>query len=187
MRKLSISAFAVVLVLTPIGASAQQRQANLPDGVGKDLVEGLCTGCHSANQIVRSSGYTEEEWTEHISDMVDLADMPKERSEIARYLDTNAVIALLADNRSFVSRLRAYLPSDFGIPAVVHHELCFSAYNSRRVEANLRNVHALQFEVLPLTMADAERAGEIRATLQARGTPIGPSDVLIAGQAVALS
>ena len=36
MRKLSISAFAVVLVLTPIGASAQPRQANLPDGVGKE-------------------------------------------------------------------------------------------------------------------------------------------------------
>ena len=89
MRKLSISAFAVVLVLTPIGASAQPRQANLPDGVGKDLVEGLCTGCHSANQIVRSSGYTEEEWAEHVSDMVDLADMPKERSEIAQYLAAN--------------------------------------------------------------------------------------------------
>ena len=89
MRKLSIAAFAVVLVLTPVGASAQPRQANLPDGVGKDLVEGLCTGCHSANQIVRSSGYTEEEWAEHFSNMVDLADMPKERSEIARYLAAN--------------------------------------------------------------------------------------------------
>ena len=89
MRKLSIAAFSVVLVLTPIGASAQPRQANLPDGVGKDLVEGLCTGCHSANQIVRSSGYTEEEWAEHFSSMVDLADMPTERSEIARYLAAN--------------------------------------------------------------------------------------------------
>ena len=89
MRKLSISAFAVVLVLTPIGASAQPRQANLPDGVGKDLVESLCTGCHSASQIVRSSGYTEEEWAEHFSAMVDFADMPKERSEIARYLAAN--------------------------------------------------------------------------------------------------
>ena len=89
MRKLSIFAFAVVLVLTPIVASAQPRQANLPDGVGKDLVEGLCTGCHSANQIVRSSGYTEEEWAEHFSAMVDLADMAKERSEIARYLAAN--------------------------------------------------------------------------------------------------
>ena len=62
---------------------------NLPDGVGKDLVEGLCTGCHSANQMVRSSGYTEEEWAEHFSNMVDLADMPKERSEIAQYLAAN--------------------------------------------------------------------------------------------------
>ena len=89
MRKLSIAAFAVVWVLTPIGASAQTRQANLPDGVGKDLVEGLCTGCHSANEIVRSSGYTEEEWAEHFSSMVDFADMPKERSEIAQYLAAN--------------------------------------------------------------------------------------------------
>lgn len=102
-------------------------------------------------------------------------------------LDTNAVIALLEDNRSFVARIRRYLPSDFGISAIVHHELCFGAYKSRRVAANLQNVHALQFEVVPVSKADAERAGEIRAALQARGTPIGPYDVLIAGQAVARS
>ena len=34
-------------------------------------------------------------------------------------------------------------------------------------------------------MDDAFRAGEIRAYLQARGTPIGAYDVLIAGQALA--
>lgn len=102
-------------------------------------------------------------------------------------LDTNAVIALLEDDRSLVARIRTYLPSDFGISAIVHHELCFGAYKSRRVAANLQNVHALQFEVVPISKADAERAGEIRAALQARGTPIGPYDVLIAGQAVARS
>ena len=102
-------------------------------------------------------------------------------------LDTNAVIALLEDNRSFVAHIRTYLPSDFGISAIVHHELCFGAYKSRRVAANLQNVQALQFEVVPISKADAERAGEIRAALQARGTPIGPYDVLIAGQAVARS
>ena len=102
-------------------------------------------------------------------------------------LDTNAVIALLEDNRSFVARIRNYLPSDFGISAIVHHELCFGAYKSRRVAANLQNVRALQFEVVPISKADAERAGEIRAALQARGTPIGPYDALIAGQAVARS
>ena len=102
-------------------------------------------------------------------------------------LDTNAVIALLAGNRSFVKRLRVHRPSDFGIPAIVHHELCFGAYKSRRVEANLYNVRALQFEVLPFSKTDAERSGAIRAALQAGGTPIGPYDVLIAGQAVARS
>ena len=102
-------------------------------------------------------------------------------------LDTNAVISLLEDNRSFIARVRDYLPSDFGISAIVHHELCFGAYKSKRVAANLQNVHALQFEVVPISKTDAERAGEIRAALQARGTPIGPYDVLIAGQAVARS
>ena len=102
-------------------------------------------------------------------------------------LDTNAVIALLEDDRSLVARIRTYLPSDFGISAIVHHELCFGAYKSRRVAANLQNVHALQFEVVPISKADAERAGEIRAALQAGGTPIGPCDVLIAGQAVTRS
>lgn len=99
-------------------------------------------------------------------------------------LDTNAVIALLENDRSFVDRARTYLPSDFGMSAIVHHELCFGAYKSRRVSANLQNVHALQFEVVPISKADAERSGEIRAALQAKGTPIGPNDVLIAGQAV---
>jgi tRNA(fMet)-specific endonuclease VapC len=102
-------------------------------------------------------------------------------------LDTNAVIALLEGNRPFINRLRTYQPSDFGMPSIVHHELCFGAYKSKRVAANLQNVHSLQFEVIPISKADAERAAEIRASLQAKGTPIGPYDVLIAGQAVARS
>ena len=102
-------------------------------------------------------------------------------------LDTNAVIALLEGNQMFANRLRTYQPSDFGMPSIVHHELCFGAYKSKRVAANLQNVHSLQFEVLPISKADAERAAEIRASLQAKGTPIGPYDVLIAGQAIARS
>ena len=84
-------------------------------------------------------------------------------------LDTNAVIALLEGHRSFVARLRTYRPSDFGMSAIVHHELCFGAYKSKRVAANLQNVHALQFEVLPISKSDAERSGEIHAALQGQG------------------
>jgi tRNA(fMet)-specific endonuclease VapC len=43
----------------------------------------------------------------------------------------------------------------------------------------------LQFEVLEFDHEDAKRAGEVRAILATRGTPIGPFDVLIAGQAKA--
>lgn len=39
--------------------------------------------------------------------------------------------------------------------------------------------------MLPFELKDSERAGEIRANLQRKGTPIGSYDVLIAGQALA--
>jgi tRNA(fMet)-specific endonuclease VapC len=41
--------------------------------------------------------------------------------------------------------------------------------------------------VIEFDQEDARQAGEIRATLAAAGTPIGPYDVLIAGQARARS
>jgi tRNA(fMet)-specific endonuclease VapC len=46
-------------------------------------------------------------------------------------------------------------------------------------------VDSLQFVVLEFDKEDARQAGEIRALLASRGTPIGPYDVLIAGQAKA--
>ena len=46
-------------------------------------------------------------------------------------------------------------------------------------------VDSLQFVVLEFDKEDARQAGEIRAFLASRGTPIGPYDVLIAGQAKA--
>lgn len=82
-----------------------------------------------------------------------------------------------------LERLRAHLPSDFGLPAIVAHELFYGAYKSQRAAANLARIEALQFEVVPFDAEDAQHAGEIRAQLEAVGTPIGPYDVLIAGQA----
>ena len=102
-------------------------------------------------------------------------------------LDTDALITLLRGDEKFINRLLAHQSSDFGVSAISHHELCFGAYKSKRVEANLSLIHAMEFEVLPLSQADAERAGEIRATLGTKRTPIGPYDVLIAGQALARS
>jgi tRNA(fMet)-specific endonuclease VapC len=46
-------------------------------------------------------------------------------------------------------------------------------------------IEALRFEVVEFDREDARKAGELRASLAASGTPIGPYDVLIAGQALA--
>ena len=62
-----------------------------------------------------------------------------------------------------------------GIPAIVVHELYFGAYKGQRTAENLARVGGLQFEVLEFDGEDARAAG----------TPIGPYDVLIAGQALA--
>jgi len=102
-----------------------------------------------------------------------------------RYLlDANAVIAALNEPTGPVlRRLHALAPADVGVSAIVLHELYFGAFKSARRERNLALVDALRFEVLPLDTEDARHAGEIRAWLAVRGTPIGAYDVLIAGQA----
>jgi len=102
-----------------------------------------------------------------------------------RYLlDANAVIALLNDTTSPIARrIRQYAPRVIGVSAVVIHELYYGAFKSQRVEKNVARVDALQFPVLEFDQEDARQAGEIRAHLASKGTPIGPYDVLIAGQA----
>ena len=104
-----------------------------------------------------------------------------------RYLlDANAVIALLNDTTSPIARrVRRYAPRDIGVSAVVVYELYYGAFKSQRVEKNVARVNALQFPVLEFDQEDARQAGEIRAHLALKGTPIGPYDVLIAGQAKA--
>lgn len=52
--------------------------------------------------------------------------------------------------------------------------------------ANLRAIEGLGIP-MPFDRADAEYAGRIRADLMRKGTPIGPYDTLIAGQALARS
>lgn len=104
-----------------------------------------------------------------------------------RYLlDANVVIGLLNDATSKLARrARREKPGDIAISAIVAHELFYGAFKSRRAAYNVALVDSLQFAVLEFDKEDARQAGEIRALLASRGTPIGPYDVLIAGQAKA--
>jgi tRNA(fMet)-specific endonuclease VapC len=104
-----------------------------------------------------------------------------------RYLlDANAVIDLLNDADSkLAKRVRREGPNDIAISAIVSHELFYGAYKSGRQAQNLGRIDALQFAVLEFDKEDARQSGSVRALLASRGTPIGPYDVLIAGQALA--
>jgi tRNA(fMet)-specific endonuclease VapC len=102
-----------------------------------------------------------------------------------RYLlDTNAVVDLLRQrNGRILSRIQALHPNEVGVSSIGLHELYYGAFRSSRQERSLALVDALRFEVLEFDGEDGRHAGEIRAALAKRGTPIGPYDVLIAGQA----
>ncbi len=100
-------------------------------------------------------------------------------------LGTNTVIGLLGGNAGVLAGVRRYVPQDFGIPAIAAHELFYGAYRSARRAQNLALLDGLPLAVLEFDKEDARQAGEIRAALAATGTPIGPYDVLIAGQALA--
>ena len=104
-----------------------------------------------------------------------------------RYLlDANVVIALLNNNvPALARRARQEGLGDIAISAIVMHELFYGAFKSSRATHNIAVVDSLQFHVLEFDRDDARQAGAVRALLAAKGTPVGPYDVLIAGQAVA--
>jgi tRNA(fMet)-specific endonuclease VapC len=104
---------------------------------------------------------------------------------VIRYLlDTNVVVGLLSDERSKLARrARRENPTDIAISAIVVHELFYGAYRGRHTTHNAGLIESLQFEVVEFDKEDARQAAEIRALLAPQGTPIGPYDVLIAGQA----
>lgn len=99
-------------------------------------------------------------------------------------LDANVVIALLNDRNSRPARrLRKHSPRDIAISAIVAHELYYGAFKSARRAENVALIEKLRFPILEFDSEDAREAGELRAWLTLRGTPIGPHDVLIGGQA----
>ena len=100
-------------------------------------------------------------------------------------LDSNAVIALFKGNAGIVRHVMQLQTWEVGLSAIVLHELYFGASKSDRSEANLTRIDRLEFERLDYTEQDALVAGDLRAALAVKGTPIGPYDTLIAGQALA--
>lgn len=107
---------------------------------------------------------------------------------IPHLLDTNAVITLISGRSDIlVRRVLQSAQGTIAVSSIVMHELFFGAHRSAKVQHNLETLRLLaaDFPVLDFDRQDALVAGEIRAALAAKGSPIGPYDVLIAGQAKA--
>lgn len=104
-------------------------------------------------------------------------------------LDTDTLIALMRPDRRepVLPRLMACPTGSVVTSMIAVYELFFGAAKSARPLENRRRIDLLLRRVTPLEFMrpDAEAAGTVRARLNALGTPIGPNDVLIAGQALA--
>jgi tRNA(fMet)-specific endonuclease VapC len=109
---------------------------------------------------------------------------------VSYLLDTNAVIALLKNQpATFRKRLRRAVSKDaaIAISSIVLFELWYGVARSNRRRENtewLRVFLSGGIDVAPFTQEDAATAGDLRAALEAAGTPIGPYDLLIAAQAL---
>jgi tRNA(fMet)-specific endonuclease VapC len=104
-------------------------------------------------------------------------------------LDTNIAIYVInrrvpAVRHRLAEQLR--LGTEIGLPAIALFELRYGhARSNRRAEADrlLAEFLAPGIAVLPFEAEDAIHAGDIRAHLESKGTPIGHYDYLIAAQA----
>jgi len=103
-------------------------------------------------------------------------------------LDTNACIKYLTQRSApIVARMQRTKPAEIVLCSVVKTELIFGAHKSARTRDNLEKLEAFfePFVSLPFDDSAAAVAGEIRATLERAGTPVGPNDLLIASIALA--
>jgi len=107
---------------------------------------------------------------------------------ISYLLDTNAIIALIGrKSQALVDHIVRRPPNSIALSSIVLYELYFGAHKSAKIQYNLETLRLLlvDFPVMEFDQQDAFIAGEIRADLERKGTPIGAYDILIAGQAKA--
>ncbi|MGO9174474.1 MAG: type II toxin-antitoxin system VapC family toxin [Rhodomicrobium sp.] len=107
------------------------------------------------------------------------------------HLDTNAVIAVLNNRPETVrERLKAVLEAGHAssaISSIVLYELRYGAARSAQPQKNAERLRAFlagPVDVIQFAEEDAAVAGDLRAVLEAAGTPVGPYDLLIAAQAL---
>lgn len=104
-----------------------------------------------------------------------------------RYLlDTNTCIAALRKHRAVLARIVQCAPDDLAVATMTVAELWFGAFKSVDAARSRAVVDAFLAPLawLPFDDAAAERYATARFHLEARGTPIGERDLIIAATAL---
>jgi cytochrome c5 len=76
-----------LLVASAFTVGGQAPPPTLPEGPGKELVEAICTACHTLERVVAKRG-TKAEWQDKVLEMLqeDPDITQKERDQIVEYL-----------------------------------------------------------------------------------------------------
>src|SRR5262252_9513349 len=92
MRPTASRVVIMAVILGPLlsmhaGAQGRGQQVQLPDGPGREMVEGTCAQCHGLNLITGSFGYTKEGWEDRLNTMITL--LQDQLHSITTYLATH--------------------------------------------------------------------------------------------------
>jgi tRNA(fMet)-specific endonuclease VapC len=102
-------------------------------------------------------------------------------------LDTNTCIYIINKKpSSAVNRIRSKQPDEVSISAITIAELEYGVHRSKHIDRN--RIALLEF-LVPFMILDFDQSaaavyGSVRASLERKGTPIGPMDLLLAAQAL---
>jgi len=102
-------------------------------------------------------------------------------------LDTNTLIYFFKGMGEVGENLFTYSPQDIFIPSIVIYELQVGIAKSNNPKKREKQLSTLlqQINIIEFGEQEAKASALIRASLEKKGIPIGPMDILIAGSAKA--
>ena len=107
--------------------------------------------------------------------------------KIKYLLDTNICIYALNNRHpALKNKLLSVHPEEIGVSSITLYELAYGAGKRQHPELTWYKMQLFlaNYNTLAFDAQDSVTAGNVRAQLEIKGTPIGPYDVLIASQAL---
>lgn len=102
-------------------------------------------------------------------------------------LDSNTLIYLFKGQGKVADYFYNMLPQNIFVPSIVLFELQVGVNKSNNPSRRVRQIEILLEHIGVLSFGEKEAlaSAAVRATLEVKGTPIGPYDIQIAGTAIA--